>query len=308
MLGLPLSKTVKSLVLATDATTAEGAPAEPTIWLLLVRGDHSLNEVKAGKLPGLDKGFRFATPAEIESTLRLQAGLPRPDRRAAARRRIVVDRTVAAMSDFVAGANEADFHFTGVNWGRDLPEPDLVADIRNAVVGDPSPDGKGTLQIQRGIEVGHVFLLGSHYSKAMDATFLDEKGQPQLLQMGCYGIGITRIVGAAIEQNNDERGMIWPQAIAPFARRRLPDRLRPLRRGPRSRRRAPRRPGRRRHRRRPRRPRRAARGDVRRLGADRRAASHRPFRSRPEEPASSSTRADATRPPRPSLPTRRLPS
>ena len=121
------------------------------------------------------------------------------------------------MSDFVCGANDEDFHYTGVNWGRDLAEPDLVADIRNVVAGDPSPDGKGVLAIQRGIEVGHVFLLGSYYSQSMNATFLDEKGKPQLLQMGCYGIGVTRIVGAAIEQNHDARGMIWPEAIAPFA-------------------------------------------------------------------------------------------
>jgi prolyl-tRNA synthetase len=131
--------------------------------------------------------------------------------------RLVVDHAVAAISDFVSGANAEDFHYTGVNWGRDLPEPDLVADIRNAVAGDPSPDGHGVLAIQRGIEVGHVFLLGSYYSRSMNATFLDEKGQPQLLQMGCYGIGITRILGAAVEQNHDGRGMIWPQAIAPFA-------------------------------------------------------------------------------------------
>ncbi|MEO7114322.1 MAG: His/Gly/Thr/Pro-type tRNA ligase C-terminal domain-containing protein, partial [Caldimonas sp.] len=159
--------------------------------------------------------FRFATAAEIDSTFGCKPGYLGPigTRRSP---KLVVDRAVAPMSDFVCGANEADFHYTGVNWGRDLPEPDLVADIRNAVVGDPSPDGKGTLQIQRGIEVGHVFLLGSYYSQSMNATFLDEKGQPQLLQMGCYGIGITRIVGASIEQNNDERGMIWPEAIAPF--------------------------------------------------------------------------------------------
>ena len=207
---------MKSLVLATDAAGTDGAPAEPTIWLLLVRGDHSLNEVKAGKLPGLDKGFRFATAAEIESTFGCKPGYLGP---IGARRapRLIVDRSVAAMSDFVSGANEEGFHYTGVNWGRDLPEPELVADIRNVVAGDPSPDGKGALEIQRGIEVGHVFLLGSYYSQSMNATFLDEKGQPQLLQMGCYGIGITRIVGAAIEQNHDERGMIWPQAIAPFA-------------------------------------------------------------------------------------------
>ena len=216
LLGLPLSRTVKSLVLATDSTDADGAPGPSKVWLLLVRGDHSLNEVKVGKLAGLDKGFRFATAAEIDASFGCKPGYLGPigTRRAPA---LIVDRTVAAMNDFVAGANEEDFHYTGINWGRDLPEPDLVADIRNVVAGDASPDGKGTLLIQRGIEVGHVFLLGSYYSQSMNATFLDEKGQPQLLQMGCYGIGVTRIVGAAIEQNNDERGMIWPQAIAPFA-------------------------------------------------------------------------------------------
>jgi prolyl-tRNA synthetase len=130
--------------------------------------------------------------------------------------RIVADRTVAVMSDFVCGANEADFHLTGVNWGRDLPEPDVVADIRNVVAGDPSPDGRGLLAIQRGIEVGHVFYLGTKYSAAMNATFLDENGKPRMLEMGCYGIGVTRILGAAIEQNHDARGIIWPDAIAPF--------------------------------------------------------------------------------------------
>jgi prolyl-tRNA synthetase len=129
---------------------------------------------------------------------------------------VIADRTVAAMSDFICGANEADFHYTGVNWGRDLPEPDFVADIRNVVEGDASPDGKGVLAIQRGIEVGHVFLLGSFYSEKMNATYLDETGKPQLMQMGCYGIGVTRILGAAIEQNFDERGIVWPAAIAPF--------------------------------------------------------------------------------------------
>jgi prolyl-tRNA synthetase len=216
LLGLPLARTVKSLVLATDDKDAAGVPAGSTIWLLLVRGDHSLNEVKTGKLPGLDRGFRFATAAEIESHFGCKAGYLGPigTRRPV---RVVADRAVAAMSDFVAGANAEDFHYTGVNWGRDLAEPELVADIRNVVEGDPAPDGSGALQIQRGIEVGHVFLLGSYYSQSMNATFLDEKGQPQLLQMGCYGIGITRIVGAAIEQNHDERGMIWPEAIAPFS-------------------------------------------------------------------------------------------
>jgi prolyl-tRNA synthetase len=182
---------------------------------LLVRGDHSLNEIKAGKVPGLNGGFRFATMPEIERAFGCKPGYLGPigiDRKV----KIVADRTVAAMSDFVCGANAEDFHFTGVNWGRDLPEPDVVADIRNVVAGDPSPDGRGVLAIQRGIEVGHVFFLGTKYSESMNATYLDENGKPQLLQMGCYGIGITRILGAAIEQNHDARGMIWPDAIAPF--------------------------------------------------------------------------------------------
>ena len=214
LLGLPLQRTVKSLVLATDVVV-DGAPPKTTIWLLLVRGDHSLNEVKAGKLPGLDVGFRFATVAEIETHFSCKPGYLGPIGATLAVR-VVADRTVAAMSDFVCGANAVGFHYTGVNWGRDLPEPHLVADIRNVVEGDASPDGKGTLLVQRGIEVGHVFLLGAHYSKAMDATYLDEAGKPQLLQMGCYGIGITRILGAAVEQNHDARGMIWPEALAPF--------------------------------------------------------------------------------------------
>jgi prolyl-tRNA synthetase len=130
--------------------------------------------------------------------------------------RVIADRTVAAMSDFVCGANEEDYHLDGVNWGRDLPEPHHVADIRNVVAGDPSPDGKGRLQIQRGIEVGHVFYLGSLYSDKLGATFLDEQGQTRPIEMGCYGIGVTRLLGAAIEQNHDERGIIWPDAIAPF--------------------------------------------------------------------------------------------
>jgi len=130
---------------------------------------------------------------------------------------VVADRTVAAMHDFICGANDEGFHYTGVNWGRDLPEPDLVADIRNVVAGDPSPDGQGVLAIQRGIEVGHVFYLGTKYSKSMNASFLDETGKPQWMEMGCYGIGVTRILGAAIEQNHDARGILWPDAIAPFS-------------------------------------------------------------------------------------------
>ncbi|MEK8044918.1 proline--tRNA ligase [Ideonella margarita] len=214
-LGLPLTQTVKSLVLATDELDDKGDIAKSTIWLLLLRGDHDMNEVKAGKVEGLRGGFRFATVSEIEDHFGTKPGylgpigLKKPVK-------IVADRTVALMSDWVCGGNEADVHITGVNWGRDLPEPDAVADLRNVVEGDPSPDGKGVLAIQRGIEVGHVFYLGTKYSKAMNATFLDETGKPKLMEMGCYGIGVTRILGAAIEQNHDGRGIIWPVSIAPF--------------------------------------------------------------------------------------------
>ncbi|MFM8696485.1 MAG: proline--tRNA ligase [Betaproteobacteria bacterium] len=215
LLGLPLQQTVKSLVLATDETGEDGVVQKSTVWLLLVRGDHDLNEVKAGKVEGLKGGFRFATIAEIEDHFGCKPGylgplnLKKPVK-------VIADRTVAHMADFVCGANEADFHYTGVNWGRDLPEPDVVADIRNVLEGDPSPDGHGVLAIQRGIEVGHVFYLGTKYSKAMNATFLDETGKPQFFEMGCYGIGVTRILGAAIEQGHDDRGIIWPTSIAPF--------------------------------------------------------------------------------------------
>jgi prolyl-tRNA synthetase len=215
LLKLPLQRTVKSLVLATDEKNAAGDVVATTVWLLLVRGDHSLNEIKAAKLPGLKQGFRFATVGEIEDHFGIKPGYLGP---LGARKpvKVVADRTVAAMSDFVCGANEPDFHLTGVNWGRDLPEPDLVADIRNVLEGDPSPDGKGVLAIQRGIEVGHVFYLGTKYSAAMNATYLDEAGKPQLMEMGCYGIGVTRLLGAAIEQGHDERGIVWPDALAPF--------------------------------------------------------------------------------------------
>lgn len=214
LLGIPLETTVKSLVLATDQTDETGKIIKTQIWLLLLRGDHDMNEVKVGKVPGL-AGFRFATLPEIEEHFGSKPGylgplnLQKPVK-------LVVDREVAALSDWVCGANEIDFHITGVNWGRDLPEPDLVADLRNVVAGDTSPDGKGVLAIERGIEVGHVFYLGTKYSQAMNATFLDENGKPQFLEMGCYGIGITRLPAAAIEQNHDERGIIWPDAIAPF--------------------------------------------------------------------------------------------
>jgi len=215
LLGLPLARTVKSLILATDELDERGDVKKTTVWLLLLRGDHDMNEVKVGKIAGLKDGFRFATVAEIEDHFGCKPGylgpigLNKPVK-------VVADRTVANMSDFVVGANEPDFHLTGANWGRDLPEPDLVADIRNVVAGDPSPDGKGVLAIDRGIEVGHVFYLGTKYSKAMNATFLDETGKPQPFEMGCYGIGVTRIAAAAIEQNHDARGIIWPVALAPF--------------------------------------------------------------------------------------------
>jgi prolyl-tRNA synthetase len=215
-LGLPLERTVKSLVLATDELDAAGDLRRTTVWLLLVRGDHTLNEIKAGKVPGLSTGFRFASAAEIDAHFGCKPGYLGPIGLAQPVR-LVVDRSVAVMSDFVCGANQADHHYTGVNWSRDLPEPDLVADLRDVVEGDPSPDGHGVLAIQRGIEVGHVFLLGTHYSKAMNATYLDENGKPQLMQMGCYGIGVTRILGAAIEQNHDDRGIVWPDTLAPFS-------------------------------------------------------------------------------------------
>ena len=210
LLGIPLERTVKSIVLATDS------PLGAEVWLLLVRGDHELNEVKTGKIAGLNNGFRFATEQEIIEHFGCPPGFLGPINTKKPMK-IVADRTVSHMSDFVSGANEIDFHIQGINWGRDLPEPDIVADIRNVVAGDPSPDGKGRLAIQRGIEVGHVFFLGTKYSKAMSCTYLDENGKPQLMVMGCYGIGVTRLVGAAIEQNHDDKGIIWPDSIAPFS-------------------------------------------------------------------------------------------
>ncbi len=207
-LGLPLTDTVKSIVLSVELD--EGARE---IWLLLVRGDHELNEVKAAKLPDIGP-YRFASETEILEHFGSKPGYLGPINPIKPVK-IVADRTVALMSDFICGANEENVHYTCANWGRDLPEP-LVADIRNVVAGDPSPDGKGILERQRGIEVGHVFQLGTRYSEDMKATYLDEQGKPQLMQMGCYGIGITRILGAAIEQNFDAKGIIWPLSIAPF--------------------------------------------------------------------------------------------
>ena len=214
LLDIPLSLTVKSLVLATDTLNDKNIVIKTQVWLLLLRGDHDMNEVKVGKIDGL-AGFRFATVPEIEDHFGCKPGylgplsLLKPVK-------LAVDREVAVMADWVCGANAPDFHITGVNWGRDLPEPDLIADLRNVVAGDASPDGKGILAIERGIEVGHVFYLGTKYSKAMNATFLGDNGKPQFLEMGCYGIGITRLPAAAIEQNHDAKGIIWPDAIAPF--------------------------------------------------------------------------------------------
>lgn len=207
-LGVPLTQTVKAIVLSAEK---EEGPRE--IWLLLLRGDHELNEVKVGKLPGMG-AFRFASDSEIVENFSTPPGYLGPVG-VAKSIKIVADRSVAVMSDFVCGANAEGFHYTGVNWERDLELP-LVADIRNVVAGDASPDGKGVLEIQRGIEVGHVFQLGTRYSEDMKATYLDEGGKPQLMQMGCYGIGVTRILGAAIEQNFDAKGIIWPASIAPF--------------------------------------------------------------------------------------------
>ena len=205
LLGITLQRTVKLLALIAGGK----------LHVLLLRGDHSLNEVKASKLPGLAE-FRFATDEEIRASFGCPPGFLGPVGIDRAQIRVIADRTVAAMSDFVAGANQPKFHTAGINWGRDLPEPDLVADIRNVVAGDPSPDGNGLLEICRGIEVGHIFQLLTKYAEALNATFLDAQGKSQIMEMGCYGIGVSRIVAAAIEQNHDERGIILPAAMAPF--------------------------------------------------------------------------------------------
>ncbi len=202
-LGVPASRIVKTLLMVDEAGTTVA---------LLVRGDHTLNEVKASKLGGVTGALRFANEAEVRAAAGCGAGSIGP---VGLEARVVADRSVAAMADWVCGANEDGFHLTAVNWGRDLPEPE-VADIRNAEAGDASPDGKGVLEIARGIEVGHIFQLGNKYSSAMGATYLDESGQSQVMEMGCYGIGVSRIVAAAIEQNHDERGIIFPTAMAPF--------------------------------------------------------------------------------------------
>jgi prolyl-tRNA synthetase len=204
LLGLPLARTVKCLMIY----------AQDKVQMLLVRGDHTGNEVKIGKLPGLGP-WRWASDAEIVAATGCKPGYLGPVG-IPATMPLYADRSVAAMADFVCGANEPDYHLRGVNFGRDCREPDVVADLRNVVKGDPSPDGKGTLDILRGIEVGHVFALGNVYSAALGATYLDAGGQSQVMEMGCYGIGVTRVVAAAIEQNHDARGITWPDALAPF--------------------------------------------------------------------------------------------
>ena len=203
LLGIALARTAKSIAVMTEAGFV----------LALVRGDHAVNEIKLGKVAGL-ADYRMATEAEILEHLGSEPGFLGPIN-AKKSIRIVADREVAALADFVVGANEAGFHLAGVNWGRDLPEPETIADIRNVVVGDRAQDG-GELRIVRGIEVGHVFQLGRKYAEALNATVLDENGKAAVLVMGCYGIGVSRIVAAAIEQNHDAAGIIWPTAMAPW--------------------------------------------------------------------------------------------
>jgi prolyl-tRNA synthetase len=211
-LKLPLAQTVKTLALTVE-TEQDGKVAKQ-YFMLLLRGDHELNEIKVAKVPGL-AAHRFSTEAEILEVYGCVPGYLGPIGTKAPVT-VVADRSVANMADFVCGANDAGYHYTGANWGRDTAEPAIVADLRNVVEGDASPDGQGVLAIERGIEVGHVFQLGTAYSESMKATFLDENGKPAPLQMGCYGIGVTRILGAAIEQNFDDKGIIWPTSLAPF--------------------------------------------------------------------------------------------
>ncbi len=209
LLGVSPEQTVKTLIVR--GRVDEDGNGEPLVALCL-RGDHELNAIKAEKLEAVAAPLQMADAAEIREALGCDIGSIGP---VGLKIPLVVDRCAAALADFVCGANENDRHLTGVNWGRDLPEPQ-VADIRNVVEGDPSPDGKGRLHILRGIEVGHIFQLGDKYSKAMKAEVLDENGKAQIVTMGCYGIGVSRVVAAAIEQNNDDRGIIWPMAMAPF--------------------------------------------------------------------------------------------
>ena len=178
----------------------------------MLRGDHELNLIKAGKLEGLAQPVRFSAAEGLQGAFGASAGSLGP---VGFKGRVIADRAVMALADVVIGANEDDHHYTGANVGRDFPEPE-VADIRNVVAGDASPDGKGVLELCRGIEVGHIFQLRTKYSSALDLTFLDEAGKSRIMEMGCYGIGVTRVVAAAIEQNHDDKGIIFPRAMAPF--------------------------------------------------------------------------------------------
>ena len=214
LLGIDITRMVKAVAVVSETQADEKAPKVKHFTLFLLRGDHDLNEIKAGKIDGV-KDFRLASESEIVEYLGCKPGFIGPVG-VSDKVRVIADRTVAAMSNFVCGANKEGFHLRGVNFGRDLPEPSLVADVRNVVEGDPSPDGKGTLVIKRGIEVGHIFQLGQKYSEALKCTALGEDGRPFTVTMGCYGIGVTRVVASAIEQNYDEKGIIWPDAIAPF--------------------------------------------------------------------------------------------
>lgn len=209
LLDISVARTVKAIALMVKTETGHD-----NFYLALLRGDHHLNEVKLGKLAGL-ADFRFATEEEIRANLSCPPGFIGPVG-VGENVTVIADKTVGLMSDFVCGANKPKYHLAGVNFGRDLPEPALVADIRNVVAGDASPDGQGVLSLCRGIEVGHIFQLRTKYSEAMSATYLDENGQTKVMEMGCYGIGVSRIVGAAIEQGNDERGIIFPKSMAPF--------------------------------------------------------------------------------------------
>ncbi len=208
-LGVPPSRTLKTLIV-------DGA--DGGLVALVLRGDHALNEVKAAKLPEVARPLTFAAAERVREVVGCEVGSIGPIALPVA---LVVDHAAAAVSDFVCGANADGQHLVGVNWGRDLPEP-ATADLRNVVPGDPSPDGRGTLSIARGIEVGHIFQLGTKYSEAMKAEALDEEGRPVTLIMGCYGIGVSRVVAAAIEQNHDDNGIVWPEAIAPYAVALLP--------------------------------------------------------------------------------------
>jgi prolyl-tRNA synthetase len=204
LLGISVQRTVKAVAIV----------AQDKFYLALLRGDHMLNEVKLAKLAGM-QDFRLATEEEIRGNLNCPPGFIGP-LQVGAQVNIIADKTVALMSDFVCGANKPKYHLAGVNFARDLPEPSVVADIRNVVDGDASPDGKGRLALCRGIEVGHIFQLRTKYSTAMNATYLDENGQSQVMEMGCYGIGVSRIVGAAIEQGHDDKGIVFPLSMAPF--------------------------------------------------------------------------------------------